>query len=64
MRTSRAEFLVYLVGVAILGLSQAYVRAAVGSDVLSFLLAIAYLLVLRAIGWGLSRVLAKRQQRQ
>ena len=64
MRTSRAEFLVYLVGVSVLGLSQAHVRAAVGSDLLSFLLAIAYLLVLRVIGWGLRPILTKWQQRQ
>lgn len=52
------EFIVYLVGVAALGLFQGQLRSALG-DAVSFGLVIVYLLVLRGLGWVLVRNFAK-----
>jgi len=51
MRRRRIEFLVYLVGVFILGIFQSRVRATIGSDLLVFIAVVMYLLLLRGLGW-------------
>lgn len=60
MRGRRVEFVVYLVGVALLGLSQINLRAAIGQDGIAFAAVLAYLLALRFLG----RAAAKRFSRQ
>ena len=62
MSRRRIELVVYLVGIAPLGLFQQQLRAAIGSDAWAFVIVIGYLLCLRALGWALCRALVKREQ--
>jgi hypothetical protein len=62
MTPRRIEFIVYLVGIALLGLFQQQFRAAIGVDALAFVVVIVYLLCLRALGWALSKLLVKHEQ--
>ena len=62
MTRRRIEFAVYIVGIALLGLFQGPMRSAIGSDAWAFIVAIGYLLCLRALGWALSRALVKHEQ--
>ena len=62
MTRRRIEFVVYLVGIALLGLFQQPMRSAIGSDGWAFVVAVGYLLCLRALGWALGRALVKYEQ--
>jgi len=54
------EFVVYLVGLLVLGFVQAQVRRALG-DVLSLVCVIAYLIAVRGLGVALVKVFALRE---
>ena len=62
MTRRRIEFIVYLVGIALLGLCQQQLRAAIGSDAWAFVAVIGYLICLRALGCALSRALVNNEQ--
>lgn len=62
MTRRRIEFVVYLVGICVMGLFQQQLRTSIGSDPLAFIVVIGYLLFLRALGWGLSKAFVKREQ--
>ena len=62
MTHRRIDFIVYLVGIALLGLFQQQLRTAIGSDALAFAVVIGYLLCLRALGWALGKALVKHEQ--
>ena len=55
------EFAVYLVGVIVLGIFYAPVKSALDGGVLFVLAVVAYLLVVRMIGYGLRRYLQARR---
>lgn len=55
MKAPSPEFVVYLAGVALLGLLYEPVKRALGGGGLFALSAIAYLLVLRLLGWLVAR---------
>lgn len=64
MPRPRPAYIVYLVGVAIVGLFYAWAKATVESEPVFFLLALAYLIVLRLVAEGVERHLRQRNQRQ
>ena len=56
------QLIVYLAGVVVLGLVQAPVKAAIDNSVLFVLAAIAYLLLLRFLGYYLTKLWSRRSQ--
>ena len=55
------EFLIYLLGVILLSAAYPQLKSALGSGVLFVSFVIAYLLVLRFIGYGFRRYVATRR---
>ncbi len=58
------QFIIYLVGVLLLGLAYAPVKSALGSELLFLGCAVAYLLGLRLLGGFVARTLVARKQRR
>jgi uncharacterized membrane protein (DUF485 family) len=63
MTGRRIEFLVYLVGIVLLGAFQTRLRTAIGSDAIAFGVALGYLAFLRALGWALRKGFAKDERK-
>jgi hypothetical protein len=63
MRPS-AEYIVYLIGIAIAGFSYEYVKTSLGSEPVFFVLLVAYLISLRIVGTFTRRTFERGQNHE
>jgi hypothetical protein len=63
MKAPTPQYVVYLVGLALLGLFYRAVKEALGGGGVFFLALVGYLVVLRLAGWLVARLWASRSAR-